>query len=311
MLARLRCCSEDTTNAAGGTTSGAGAARAVPTHKSSGPSGRRGWLGEERLAGKTILLHAEQGLGDSLQFCRYIGAVAELGARVILEVHEPLIRLLAQLPGVSRLIAKGSDLPHVDYHRPLMSLPLALGAASSIPAPVRFRAEPTSVERWRSRLLPGRPRVGLVFSGSTIHPNDRHRSISLADWIPHLPSDFQYVTLQKDVRPADREVLRAHPYITCFADELEDFADTAALCEVLDHVICVDTSIAHLSGSMGVRTWVLLPFNPDWRWLLGRSDSPWYPSVTLYRQGSIGVWGNVLAQVGAGLRRVPGDARRD
>src|SRR6202008_4582777 len=111
----------------------------------------------------------------------------------------------------------------------------------------------------------------------------------LADWIPHLPRDLQYVALQRDVRAHDREALRAHPYITCFADELQDFADTAALCESLDLVICVDTSIAHLSGSMGVRTWVLLPFNPDWRWLLDRRDSPWYSSVTLYRQRRIGV----------------------
>jgi len=267
------------------------------------------WLGAKSLAGKTILLHAEQGLGDSLQFCRYVGAVAERGARVVLEVHQPLIRLLAQLPGVSRLVAKGSDPPEFDYHCPLMSLPLALGTRGSIPAPVRFRGEPGSVERWRNRLQSDRPRVGLSFSGSTIHPNDRHRSSLLAEWIPHLRDDFQYVVLQKDIRPRDREVLRAQPHIACFADDVGDFANTAALCELLDLVISVDTSIAHLAASMGVRTWVLLPFNPDWRWGLGRRDSPWYPSVTLYRQTRIGAWGDVLAQVGADLGAL-GAARR-
>jgi Tfp pilus assembly protein PilF len=267
------------------------------------------WLGKETLAGKTILLHAEQGLGDSLQYCRYVGAVAALGARVILEVHEPLMRLLAGLPGVSRLVAKGSDLPDFDYHCPLMSLPLALGAADPIPAPLRLRVPPAAAERWRSRLRPDRPRVGLAFSGSTIHPNDRHRSIPLADWIPHLPKDLQYVALQREIRTPDREVLRDHPQIMCCADELEDFAATAALCESLDLVVCVDTSVAHLSGSMGVKTWVLLPFNPDWRWLLARRDSPWYPSVTLYRQRRIGAWREVLAQVGADLGALRGAGR--
>ncbi|HTV96608.1 MAG TPA: tetratricopeptide repeat-containing glycosyltransferase family protein [Steroidobacteraceae bacterium] len=269
------------------------------------------WLGKETLADKTVLLHAEQGLGDSLQFCRYIGAVAERGARVILEVHQPLMRLLSQLPGVSQLIARGSELPHFDLHCPLMSLPLALGTAGSIPAPVRLRAEPASVQRWRNRLPRGGPRVGLVFSGSAVHPNDRHRSIPLADWIPHLPGGLQYIALQRDMRARDREVQSAHPCITSCGDELRDFADTAALCELLDLVICVDTSIAHLCGSMGVRTWLLLPFNPDWRWLLGRQDSPWYPSITLYRQRKVGDWREVLAQVGAHLCALRGGGGRE
>jgi tetratricopeptide (TPR) repeat protein len=262
------------------------------------------WLGEESLTGKTILLYSEQGLGDTLQFCRYASWVARLGARVILEVQRPLVGLLAGLEGVSQWVARGDALPEFDYQCPLLSLPLAFKTSlDSIPSSSRYlSSEAGKVAQWRARLGEhSRPRVGLVWSGRPAHLNDHNRSIALAELIPHLPAEFQYVSLQKDVRETDQPTLRSHPAILDFRQELKDFSDTAALCDCMDVVISVDTSVAHLSGALGKRTWILLPFTPDWRWLLDRTDSPWYPTVKLYRQEVIGDWNRTLAQVGADL----------
>jgi tetratricopeptide (TPR) repeat protein len=260
------------------------------------------WQGKESIAGKSILLHSEQGFGDTLQFCRYVPLVSALGAQVIFEVDGPLMSVMASLEGVSCLVEKGGALPSFDYQCPLLTLPLAFKTrVETTPASARYlRADTARVERWQGKLGERtKPRIGLVWAGSTVLNNNR--SIELADWIPHIPSGFDYVCLQKEVRPEDRSVLRAHPRIASFPDEVDDFGDTAALCECMDLVISIDTSVAHLSGALGRKTWILLPFNPDWRWLLNRDDSPWYPSVTLYRQAKLGDWSSVLETVNGHL----------
>ncbi|HKA46355.1 MAG TPA: tetratricopeptide repeat protein [Burkholderiales bacterium] len=255
------------------------------------------WLGEESIAGKTILLHAEQGLGDTIQFCRYSKLVAERGATVLLEVQSPLKPLLTGLNGVDRLLAKGEPLPEFDCHCPLLSLPLACGTRlDNIPAAIPYLGcDPSRVNEWRNRLgVQTLPRVGLTWAGRPGHKNDHNRSIPLVEFEKLLSGRAQFVSLQKELRPADRAALEARRDILHFGDELKDFADTAALVELMDVVVSVDTSVAHLAGAMGKRVWLLLPFAPDWRWLLQRDDSPWYPTATLLRQPTIGDWASVI-----------------
>jgi ADP-heptose:LPS heptosyltransferase len=186
----------------------------------------------------------------------------------------------------------------------LLSLPLAFKTTlETIPVSGRYLAgDPIKVARWRSKLgSKSRPRVGLVWSGNAIHKNDANRSIRLDDLLKRLPAKIEYVSVQKDVRACDRQALESHRSLLNYSADLHDFSDTAALCECLDLLISVDTSVAHLCGSLGKETWILLPFNPDWRWLLDRRDSPWYPSVSLYRQSTAGEWDSVLDQVRADL----------
>lgn len=260
------------------------------------------WLGDESIAGKRILLHGEQGLGDTLQFCRYARSVAELGACVVLEVQKPLAGVLAGLDGVTQLVGRGDALPGFDSHCPLLSLPLAFKTTlDTIPIRDRYlHAEPARLAYWRNRLGDKtRPRVGLVWNGKPRAENDR--SILLADLVRHLPPGFQYVSLQKEVREPDSQTLHANPAILDFRDEAVDFSDTAALCDCLDLVISVDTSVAHLSAALGGKTWILLPYVADWRWLLNRDTSPWYASVTLYRQAIRHDWLGVFERVAADL----------
>ena len=264
------------------------------------------WLGEESIAGKRLLLYPEGGFGDTLQFCRYAASAAARGATVILEVQPPLVSLLTSLEGVSELVAKGSPLPSFDYQCPLMSLPLAFGTTSdTIPGTAKYlHSDKTLVTKWRARLGERTcPRVGLVWSGNPNNPIDTRRSSRLADWVPHLPPGFHYFCLQKDIRPVDRVVLDSSESIFSYDEELRDFADTAALCECMDIVISTDTAPAHLSGALGQRTWVLLSFIPDWRWLLDRDDCPWYPSMKLYRQKAGGEWHELFTRVFAHLQR--------
>jgi tetratricopeptide (TPR) repeat protein len=265
------------------------------------------WLGKESIARKTILLCSEQGLGDTLQFCRYARLVSDLGARVILEVHEPLRSLLAGLEGVARLVTKGDALPDFDYWCPQLSLPLAFKTRlCTIPSSAKYLAsDATKVARWQRRLgEKTQPRIGLVWSGNPRHRNDQNRSILLAELIRYLPGGLQYVSLQKDVHECDRQILQSSATMLQFSDELHDFSDTAALCDCMDVVISVDTSVAHLSGALGKNTWILLPFVPDWRWLLDRDDSPWYPTAKLYRQDKFGDWTGVFEQVRASLMQL-------
>jgi len=257
------------------------------------------WLGDEKINNKTILLHSEQGLGDTIQFCRYAKLVKELGASVLLEVPKSLLGLLNGLEGVDQLIERDTPLPDFDYHCPLLSLPLAFKTdLASIPNSTPYLALATQKrEHWAKKLgVKTKPRVGLVWSGSTTHKNDHNRSLVLQQLLPHLPKLFEYVCLQKEVRELDQKMLLGSG-IGRYEDELKDFSDTAALCELMDLVISVDTSVAHLAGAIGKKTWVLIPNVPDWRWLLDRDDSPWYPSIKIYRQPSLGDWDGVIKRV--------------
>jgi tetratricopeptide (TPR) repeat protein len=263
------------------------------------------WSGCEPLGGRRILLHAEQGFGDTLQFCRYVPLLAAQGAQVALEVPVELLALLADLPGVARIVAAGRTLPAFDCHCPLLSVPAALQTTlATIPRQIPYlRAEPAKVEEWRERLadLP-RPWVGLAWAGSRAHPNDRNRSIALQALLAGLPEELPYVSVQRDLPDADRPALAAARHVHEWTSELHDFSDTAALVAAVDLVISVDTSVAHLAGGLGKPCWVMLSSNPDWRWLLERCDSPWYPSLVLFRQERCGDWAPVLARVAAALR---------
>jgi len=258
------------------------------------------WTGEEPLQDKTVLVHSEQGFGDMLEFCRYCKLLAERGARVVLEVPNALMGLLSGLDGVAELVAKGSPLPAFDYHCLLMALPVLFKTElHTIPGePGYVRSSAAKVQEWSERLgSKTQPRVGIVWSGNVEQVNDYNRSMSLATFAAQLPDGYEYVCLQKEVRDSDRQTLEQLPHIRYFADGLKDFSDTAALCDLVDLVISVDTSVAHLSGAMGRPTWVLLTYVPDWRWLLEGEDCPWYRTAKLIRQSSDGDWDGVLAKV--------------
>ena len=251
------------------------------------------WLGEVSLAGKTILLHAEQGLGDTIQFARYAPLLAAQGACVILEVQQQLVRLLSNLPGVAKVIARKEPSPRYDYHCPLLSLPLACGTTlETIPSQASYIAAPQAdVAQWRTRLPRQRPLVGLVWSGERSHDNDLNRSMRLQTLTPLFDlTDIAFVSLQHEVREEDRALLESRSDVVRIGAAFKDFADTAAAIAALDAVIAVDTAVAHLAGAMGKPLFLLLPFAADFRWLRGRSDSPWYPSARLFRQPQFDDW---------------------
>ena len=272
------------------------------------------WRGEP-LAGKRILLHAEQGVGDAIHFLRYAPMVAASGGEVVLEVRQSLVRLAQEMPGVSHVVCLGEDPPECDWQCPLMSLPLAFGTRlDTIPARVPYLSVPEAARRkmdalnwnnlnWSDLNWIGPDgtgpalRVGLVWAGSPNHRKDRYRSIPLQVLEGLLDvAGVRFFSLQVGGATEDRARARALG-ITDLAPQIEDLADTAALLQKLDLVISVDTAVAHLAGALGVRAWIMLPFAPDWRWLLGRSDSPWYPSLRLFRQPSPGDWPGVLQSV--------------
>jgi tetratricopeptide (TPR) repeat protein len=266
------------------------------------------WLGEEDISGKTILLHAEQGLGDTIQFCRYARLVKERGARVVMGVPQALVGLLGSLEGVDELVVKGESLPAFDFHCPLLSLPLAFKTdLIHIPSPSPYlEVNASKISAWAQKLGEKKqPRIGLVWSGSLVHKNDHNRSLTLKQLWDHLPQGFEYFCLQKELREVDQEVLISSG-IHHHGNDLHDFTDTAALCQSMDLVISVDTSVAHLSAAIGKTTWVLLPYAPDWRWLLNRTDSPWYQCMTLYRQDETRAWTSVLGRLATDLRAMLG-----
>nr|WP_240535306.1 tetratricopeptide repeat-containing glycosyltransferase family protein [Bradyrhizobium sp. YR681] len=270
------------------------------------------WRGDQPIEGKTILLHADEGLGDAIQFARYVPMVAALGARVILEVQPPIQRLLAGVPGVANCISRPSATSLAfDLHCPLGALPAVFAtrlgtipfAKSYLPAPPAAR-----VNAWEGRLEDrlgrrNRFRVGLVWSGQPEHKNDHNRSMALRALAPVLDCDVQFVSLQKGVRDQDRAFLGERPDIVDLTERLTDFSDTAALVCCLDLVISVDTSVVHLAGALGVPVWTMVPFSPDWRWLLNRDDSPWYRSMRLFRQPAPGDWASVVDGVRRELER--------
>ena len=263
------------------------------------------WLGAESLAGKTILIYCEQGLGDALHFVRYVELVAKLGAKVILEAPKSLAEIFKSLNGVSQIIIKGDALPDFDFYCPLMSLPLAFKTnLQSIPSNLSYlNADPKKIESWLEKLGPKKkPRIGIAWSSASSFKNDAKRSLQLSEFLKALPEDgYDYICLQKEIKDCDKEALASNENIKFFGEDLHNFGDTAALIDCVDLVISTCTSIPHLSASLGKETWILLSFIPDWRWLLDREDSPWYPSVKLFRQDQLNVWDGVLARVKASL----------
>ena len=263
--------------------------------------GRPLWLGEYPLGRKTILLHAEQGLGDTIQFARYVPLLAREGATVALEVQAELKSLLAGLDGVASCHARGEALPAYDVHCPLGSLPLALKTQpAGIPADIPYlRADDARIAQWRPAIdaLPGK-RVALAWAGHARHANDRNRSIDLRLLEPLLALDgISFVSIQRELRHDDAEWLARHPRLTHVGGDLSDMAATAAVIALVDLLIAVDTSVVHLAGAMGRPVWVMLPFAPDWRWTLSGERSPWYPQARLFRQAAAGDWAGVIAKV--------------
>jgi|EndMetStandDraft_4_1072995.scaffolds.fasta_scaffold43708_1 tetratricopeptide (TPR) repeat protein len=269
------------------------------------------WLGDESIEGKTILLHADEGLGDVIHFARYVPMVAALGARVILEVPGAIHSLMQGMSGVSHGVPRGFPMmPAFDVHCPLSSLPLAFHTRlETIPAPVAYLpAVPQArCEEWQSRLgSHDRFRVGLVWSGNQVHKNDHNRSMALQALSPILDLDATFVSLQKEPRDQDMVFLRERADILDVSEHLEDFVATAALVSCLDLVITVDTSVAHLVGALGCPVWIMLPFTPDYRWLLDRDDSPWYPTARLFRQTETRDYAPVIDRIRAELQHLIG-----
>ena len=273
------------------------------------------WTGAESIEGKTVVVHVDEGLGDTIQFARYIPMLAARGARVVLVVEPPIFSLLCGLPGVSQCLPfPANTLPEFDFHCPMSSLPLAFGTRlDTIPSDMSYLPAPAAdrVQAWEERLgSHDKLRVGLVWSGNPKHRNDRNRSIPLRTLFRILDADATFVSLQKDPRPDDRAALLERPGIIDLTADLNDFADTAALIACLDLVITVDTSVAHLAAAMGRPTWILLPYLPDWRWLLDRDDSPWYPTVRLFRQSETRDYEAVLDRVRSELSALAVERRQ-
>ncbi len=270
------------------------------------------WQGEP-LAGDTVLVCAEQGLGDTIQFIRYAPLVQKLGARVVVECPASLHALLTGVAGVDRLVAPGDAAEPIDYCVPLLSLPGLLHTAlETIPADVPYIvADPAHMERWRHELarLAGF-KIGIAWQGNPKFTGDYYRSIPLAEFAPL--ADCAGVTLVSLQQGFGREQLAAlgdRVPVVDLADRLDQdgaaFVDTAAAMMHLDLVVTSDTAIAHLAGALGVPVWVALQFAPNWRWLVGRGDSPWYPSMRLFRQSRFGQWGDVFADMAARLASLP------
>jgi hypothetical protein len=267
------------------------------------------WLGGENIEGKTILICADEGLGDTIQFVRYVPMLVERGARVVLVVENPLYHLLSELPGILLCFSfTGGQLPEIDMHGPIGSVPLALRTRlDTIPSATSYLSSPAKsrVQTWEDRLGPHtRLRVGLAWSGSPTDTNDHKRSIALRTLSRILDVDATFVSLQKDPCPSDATVLRERNDTIDLTADLIDFSETAALVSCLDLVVTVDTSVAHLAGALGCPTWILLPYTPDYRWLLDRDDSPWYPSVWLFRQDQVREYASALDRVREALRAI-------
>jgi tetratricopeptide (TPR) repeat protein len=260
------------------------------------------WLGNENIEGKTVLIYGDEGLGDTLQFARYVPMLVARGARVILVVLDALHLLLSEIPGIEqcRPYFSAGFPTTFDLYCPLMSLPLAFGTSLETIPPAEYLPPfaPDRVRAWEDRLGPhDRLRVGLVWSGNPNHSNDRHRSVRLPTMARLFDIGATFVSLQKDPRPHDKAFLTERNDIVDLTAHLTDFEETAALISCLDIVITVDTSVAHLAATLGRPTWILLPYLPDWRWLVDRDDSPWYPAARLFRQTATRDYGSVLERV--------------
>lgn len=272
------------------------------------------WEGQP-IRGKTLLIHDEQGYGDTFQFLRLLPWARERsGARVILEVNAECRALAQRGGGFDEIIDLGELPPAFDFHCELMSLPMALGLQLA-DLPVRshyLSADPDRVEHWRKRLadLP-RPLVGLAWAGRPTHSNDARRSLALSDLAPLAQPGITFVALQKGPAAVQAATPPEGMALLSLSDEIRDFDDTAAILTLLDVLVSIDSSPVHLAGALGRPAWVMLPFMPDWRWLLERSDSPWYASLRLFRQQAPDQWGPVLEAVAATLAQLRDATQRD
>jgi tetratricopeptide (TPR) repeat protein len=255
------------------------------------------WLGQEPLSGKTILLYAEGGFGDTIQFIRY-AKLFDPDVKLIIQCQLPLIDLVSGIRLGAEVIAPGDTPPPHDFHCPLMSLPLAFGTTvDTVPHFDRYLFAPSRhVKKWGALMgqIAG-PKVGIVARGSSSFSNDKNRSFNLKALVARLPKHASYVVLQKDLSDDERTFIDSCDNIVAPGDALETFADTAAICQALDSVISIDTSVAHLSAALGIPTTILLPFRPDWRWGADGATTGWYPSVKLVRQNRCGGWKSALS----------------
>lgn len=256
------------------------------------------------LDGRTILIHDEQGYGDSFQFLRLVPRVKERGGRVILQVHPDLMSFAKRMSGYDELLARGEAPPPFDLHAELMSLPLILGLKpSDLPGPMPYLSvDPARLEKWRRRLasLP-RPLVATVWAGRPAHLNDHNRSMTLEQLAPLGAAGVTFVSIQKGPKSDQAKTPPPGLSMVSLSDEIADFDDTAAILSLVDLLISVDSSPVHLAGALGRPAWVLLPFIPDWRWLMGRDDTPWYPTVRLFRQQVRGDWTSAIASMAQAL----------
>jgi tetratricopeptide (TPR) repeat protein len=262
------------------------------------------WDGSD-IEGRTILLHAEEGFGDTLQFIRYAPFVVQHGARVIVESQKELTPLLNTIKGIQNVMSHGDELPPFDIHCPLMSLPRVFGTTlENIPAQTPYlSSNPAKVKKWAERLQSDHchTKIGLVWSGGGL-PFRKSCSLELFSPLANLHS-IAFYSLQKGIPAKQSKNAPEGMKLIDYTDELHDFSDTAAFIENLDLVIAVDTAVAHLAGALGKKVWTLLPFVPDWRWMLNRDDSPWYPTMKLFRQPALGDWTSVIAEIVDALRK--------
>lgn len=266
--------------------------------------GNKEWRGDVDISGKKLLIYSEQGLGDIIQFCRYVKSLKSLAAEVIFEVPAALYTVISTLDSELIIVQRGDEQPSFDYCCPVMSLPFVFKTSlDTIPAETPYLYPDNSkVAYWRDQLGSTRlPRVGIVWSGQKLHANDSNRSISLEMLLPLFSLPVEWHSLQKEYRSSDLEVLNLYSEIRQHQRQLHDFSDTAALIECMDLVISVDTSVAHLAAALNKPVWILLPLVPDYRWLLEREDSPWYPSVRLFRQTHLGEWSPVIERLKTAL----------
>ena len=264
------------------------------------------WTGDVALAGKTLLIHAEMGFGDTIQFCRYAPLAAAAGAQVLLEVQPEVAGLVATLQPAPVVLARGAALPPFDLHCPMMSLPYAFRTrVETIPAAVPYLHMPEPITQpWRETLgARGRPRIGLAWAASAAHDTGVDKTVPVQALAALLAAPFDFHVLHNSVTPADAAYLAAQPNVTIHAGGIRNFLDTAALIAALDCVVSVDTAAAHVAGALAADVLIMLPFAADYRWFKARADSPWYPTATLFRQTDANDWTDVVQAVAADLAR--------
>ena len=262
------------------------------------------WLGENSLKNKTILIHSEQGLGDTLQFCRYINLFRNLSCTVLLEVERPLVTIMRSLLPKKNIFQKGTQLPEFDYHCPMMSLPLAfktIGIPYLENGPY-LKPSASAVARWSGVLgRSNKTRIGLAWRGNPNHVKNNMRSIKLRELVPLLSPRFDWISLEINPSEEEKDLMQECGFITNFGQEIGDFLSTSALCRNLHAVVSVDTSIAHLAGSIGTLVHLMLPYVPDFRWQHSGRSTHWYPNMVLHRQDADRDWGPIIRDVNNAL----------